>query len=120
MKSMSGKKCGNARAIRNIALFELKGRKASKLVEPRLLQSRIVIGVKVVKPDHRPALLQEPARHMVADKTRGAGDEDGIKVGSHKRCLMRSLNVAVQSNVTTTGCDGSSCNAPPTRVMQVK
>ena len=93
---MSGKKCGNARAIRNIALLELEGRKASKLVEPRLLQSRIVIGVKVVKPDDRPALLQKPARHVVADKTRGAGDEDGIKVGSHQRCRVPASGSSVE------------------------
>jgi hypothetical protein len=43
-----------------------------------LLQRRVVVGVEVINPNDRPALLREPPRDVVADKARRTGDEDRI------------------------------------------
>ena len=80
-KPLRGKQRGDARAISNVALLETKRGKRGKLFKARALQGRIVIAVEIVEPDDGPALLQQPACHVVADESRCAGDQDGIAHG---------------------------------------
>ncbi len=55
---------GHRVAVCEIGLLEAKLRERRKLREPRLLQSRIVVGVEVVEADNTAPLLQQPlARH---------------------------------------------------------
>src|SRR3977135_2416574 len=55
---------------------ETKRRRLCELVEARLLERRIIIGVEIVETDDIAAIRGETARDMEADESRGAGDED--------------------------------------------
>src|SRR5258707_12224027 len=49
-----------------------------EIVEARLLERRIVIGVEIVKTDDVAAIRRETARDMEPDESRGARDEDRL------------------------------------------
>jgi hypothetical protein len=61
---------------------ERAGRGALQFGQPVALERRIVISVEIVDADDTLAALQQPPRDMIADETRGAGDERGQ--GTHR------------------------------------
>src|ERR1700716_4367981 len=57
---------------------ETKRRRLCELVEARLLERRIVIGVEIVETEDVAAIRGETARDMESDESGGAGDEDRL------------------------------------------
>ena len=78
----NGKRCSAnnaavaARSARS-CLHELEILGAHELAKARLLQLRIVIGRQIVDADHVAPRLRQAPRDMKADKSGGAGDENG-------------------------------------------
>ena len=54
-----------------------------KLLKPRPLKSRILIGVEVVKADHWCPALEKAIGQMEADETGGSSDQHGLLQGCH-------------------------------------
>src|ERR1700731_4821269 len=98
-------------AVGEVELDEMEGRIFAKLVEPRLLERRVIIGVEVVEAYDRAAGSQQPARHVEADETGGAGDEN--RIGGHRRAHSRPSSMlaglAARSSMALT----SSTTPPP-------
>src|SRR5689334_12449081 len=78
-ETMLAEQPGNALAVGDAALLEAECRKDCQLGEPRALERRVIVGVQVVEPDDRPPLLQQAARHVIADESGRSGDENGIR-----------------------------------------
>ena len=77
-KAMLGEQRRHAGAVGEIELDEAEAAILRELVEARLLERRIVVGVEIVEADDGAAIRQQPARHMKADEAGRAGDEDRI------------------------------------------
>jgi hypothetical protein len=67
--------------VGEIAPLEPKTRERRQLGEPRLLQGRIVIGAEIVDADDGASVLQQPSRHVKADESGRAGDQNGGLLG---------------------------------------
>ena len=94
-KAARGEQLLHAGAIGEVAFDEFEAGQFGEFGEPRLFQLRIVIGVHVVEPDHRPAVAQQPPREVEADETGRAGDQNGLysRHGSIPPTRARSASV---------------------------
>src|SRR5262249_4181342 len=80
------KKALDVSAFGEIDFMEGKFVEFAQDVQPRLLQRRIVIIVDIIETDDRLATLKEAARQRKTDKSRSAGNQDGILRHRHSRC----------------------------------
>ena len=65
----------HAGAVGEVQLVEGEALAPLKLVEPRLLQIYVVVGIEIVEADDLIATLEQRFSGMVTDETGGAGDE---------------------------------------------
>src|SRR5712675_2957969 len=77
-EAVLGEQRRHADTVGEIEPDETKRRGLCELVEARLLERRIVIGVEIVETNDVAAIRGETARDMEADESRGAGDEDRL------------------------------------------
>ena len=67
---------GDGLAIRKIDAHEIEARILPQDVQPRLLQRRVVIAVEIVETHDVPALSQQLAADVKADKSRRTRDQN--------------------------------------------
>ena len=75
---MLGKQRRGGGTVRQIQPHELEILGARELLQPRLLQLRIVIRRQIIDADHLAAGLHQTARDVKTDEAGGAGDQNGI------------------------------------------
>src|SRR5262249_26336151 len=82
-----------------------------ELVEPRLLERRVVVGVEIVEADDAVAVREQTTRDVEADEAGRAGDED--RLVRHRRAHSRHSSMPAgfwaRSSVALT----SSTTPPP-------
>ena len=65
-------------AVGNIDLLELEIGECPELRDPGLLETRVIIGIEVVKADHVVSVRQQPPRNVHADESSRSGDENRL------------------------------------------
>ena len=107
-KLLGGKQSGNACAIGEIELEEAEVRVTLELLEPRLLQRRIVVGVHAVEADHAAARFKQAARHVRADEARSARHQH--RFAAHSRHSSIPSGLVARSSIQRTS---NTSPAPP-------
>jgi hypothetical protein len=76
-EAMTREQLSRGLSVGKLDLLEPEIRKSSKLRDPRLLETRIVIGIQIVDTDHVMASGGEAAGDVHADEPGGTRDENG-------------------------------------------
>ena len=75
---MGGKQFRHGPAVGDIDLLELEIGECLELRDPRLLETRVVIGIEVIEADHVVSVHQQPPRNVHADESGRSGDENRL------------------------------------------
>jgi hypothetical protein len=73
---VSAEQTGHSRRIRQVQLLEIEVGMGRELIQPRLLESDVVVRIQIVQADDFVAPRQKALGHVKADKASNAGDQN--------------------------------------------